>query len=74
MACRSVIDALTCCSTQLILTEHASSNKALCQQAACKRNAVNIETGELRIGTNTLFAKEGEQRWYIAWRHWCVFP
>ncbi|KAI8930803.1 hypothetical protein NX059_011826 [Plenodomus lindquistii] len=50
--------------------EHATNNRAVCNQAACKRGQVKIAKGELRIGTNTLFDNDMEQRWYIAWRHW----
>jgi hypothetical protein len=43
---------------------------ATCQQAACKRAKTKIAKGELRIGTHTLFDRDEEQRWYMAWRHW----
>lgn len=50
--------------------EHAVSNKAICNQASCKSGGVKIQTGELRIGTHTLFNGDGESRMYYAWRHW----
>ncbi|KAF1848830.1 zf-PARP-domain-containing protein, partial [Cucurbitaria berberidis CBS 394.84] len=50
--------------------EHASSGRAVCQQASCKRHGIKIATGELRIGTHKLFDRDGESRWYYAWRHW----
>ncbi|KAF2846563.1 zf-PARP-domain-containing protein [Plenodomus tracheiphilus IPT5] len=50
--------------------EHSSNNRSVCNQAACKRAQVKIAKGELRIGTNTLYDRDEEQRWYIAWRHW----
>ncbi|CAO2650026.1 Nn.00g013180.m01.CDS01 [Neocucurbitaria sp. VM-36] len=52
------------------ILEHASTNKAVCNQASCKSRGVKIATGELRIGTHTLFDRDGETRWYYAWRHW----
>jgi hypothetical protein len=57
------------CSTNYS-AEHASNGRSGCQQAACKRAGIKIEKGELRIGTHTLFDRDGENRWYIAWRHW----
>ncbi|KAI4644886.1 hypothetical protein J4E93_005684 [Alternaria ventricosa] len=48
--------------------EQASTGRATCSQAACKRSQIKIAKGELRIGTHTLF--EPEARWYMAWRHW----
>ncbi|KAF2998242.1 hypothetical protein E8E13_005936 [Curvularia kusanoi] len=50
--------------------EHASNRKATCNQAACKRAGSLIAKGELRIGTHTLFDRDGERRWCMAWRHW----
>ncbi|USP78990.1 gfo idh moca family protein [Curvularia clavata] len=50
--------------------EHAGNGNAVCQQAACKRSNTKIAKGELRIGTHTLFDRDGERRWYMAWRHW----
>ncbi|KAJ4373084.1 hypothetical protein N0V83_003375 [Neocucurbitaria cava] len=52
------------------ILEHAVSNKAMCNQASCKSRGVKIQTGELRIGTHTLFNGDGESRMYYAWRHW----
>ncbi|KAJ4384919.1 hypothetical protein N0V86_000523 [Didymella sp. IMI 355093] len=34
-----------------------------------KRAGSKIVKGELRVGTNTLFNRDEEMRWYMAWRH-----
>ncbi|KAF2871417.1 hypothetical protein BDV95DRAFT_462473, partial [Massariosphaeria phaeospora] len=53
--------------------EHSVTNKAGCQQVACKRAGVKIAKGELRWGTNVFF--EPDQKYIIQWRHWgCVTP
>lgn len=52
------------------ISEHASTGMATRQQASCKRAGSKIAKGELRIGTNTLFDRDEEVRWYMAWRHW----
>ncbi|KAF3043619.1 hypothetical protein E8E11_008786 [Didymella keratinophila] len=55
--------------------EHVSSGQATCQQAACKRASSKIAKGELRVGTNTLFNRDEEMRWYMTRRHWaCATP
>ncbi|KAH9878268.1 hypothetical protein J1614_003485 [Plenodomus biglobosus] len=46
----------------MVHTEHSSNNRSVCNQAACKRANVKITKGELRIGTNTLFNNDMEQR------------
>jgi hypothetical protein len=48
--------------------EHSVSDKATCNQAACKRAGVKIAKGELRLGTQVWW--EDEQKYYRQWRHW----
>jgi len=50
--------------------EHSVSDKATCNQAACKRAGVKIAKGELRLGTQAWW--EDEQKYYRQWRHWLV--
>jgi hypothetical protein len=52
------------------ISEHALTGMATYQQASCKRAGSKIAKGELRIGTNTIFDRDEEVRWYMAWRHW----
>jgi hypothetical protein len=57
----------------LLYTEHSISDKAGCQQAACKRAGIKIKKGELRLGISNYFEPAEEYR--TAWRHWrCVTP
>ncbi|KAF9729615.1 hypothetical protein PMIN02_004529 [Paraphaeosphaeria minitans] len=48
--------------------EHAITDKETCTQAQCKNKGINIEKGELRIGTHQFHT--AEEKYYWAWRHW----
>ncbi|KAF2732332.1 zf-PARP-domain-containing protein [Polyplosphaeria fusca] len=53
--------------------EHSTSDRAGCQQAACKRFGIKIPKGELRIGTYVQNFQSEE--WMTIWRHWrCATP
>ncbi|ORX96593.1 hypothetical protein BCR34DRAFT_607580 [Clohesyomyces aquaticus] len=53
--------------------EHSVSDKAGCQQAACKREKVKVPKGELRLGLHQWHEMAQEE--ITVWRHWrCVPP
>ncbi|SLM39743.1 Zinc finger, PARP-type [Lasallia pustulata] len=51
--------------------EYASSKRAGCRNAECKKADIKIEKNELRFGTQVPF--EDKQSWH--WKHWgCITP